>query len=55
LHIVTDDGNVKDSHVEFCIEEAQRSGHPSCERLARELLKMDAQTRAEFLSTDRDS
>jgi hypothetical protein len=49
LHITTDDGNLEDHHVQFCIEEAQRTGHPSCERLAREILAMDMPSRAKLL------
>ena len=49
LHIVTDDNNIEDSHVQFCVEEAQRSGHPSCERLAEALLEMSLEDRAALL------
>lgn len=40
LHIVLDDGNVKDSHVQFCIDYAIEKGHEDCEALARQLLLM---------------
>lgn len=40
LHIVLDDGNVKDRHVQFCIDYAVEKGHAECEALARKLLTM---------------
>lgn len=40
LHVVLDDGNVDDSHVQFCIEQAVESGHLECEALARKLWTM---------------
>lgn len=40
LHIVLDDGNVKDDHVRFCIEQAKEQKCESCLRLAEILLQM---------------
>ena len=40
LHIVLADGNVADSHVQFCIGCAQQDGDAEGERLARVLLSM---------------
>lgn len=40
LHIVLADGNVKDSHVQFCLDEAVADGDEEGARLARLLLKM---------------
>lgn len=34
LHIVLDDGNIKNSHVEFCIKNALEQGHSDCLRAA---------------------
>ncbi len=30
LHILLEDGNVEDHHVEFCAKEAQKAGHSDC-------------------------
>lgn len=40
LHIVLDDGNVEDSHVEFCLNQARRYGDLDGVALAEILLKM---------------
>ena len=40
LHIVLDDGNVNDIHVQACADSARERGHPKCEALARKLLEM---------------
>lgn len=40
LHIVLDDGNVNDSHVKFCIEDAIQNSHETCLELAKLLLSM---------------
>jgi hypothetical protein len=42
LHIVLDDFNVEDSHVEFCIGYARSEGHADCEALSRVLRRMTA-------------
>ncbi len=51
LHIVLDDGNVADSHVQFCVEYAIEKGHKDCEALARKLLSM---TRTQRLKLGRE-
>lgn len=39
-HIVLDDGNVKDNHIEYCLEVAKERNHPDCVRMCELLLKM---------------
>lgn len=36
-HIVLDDGNVRDSDVKFCLEQAMRKGHEDCLELCKAL------------------
>lgn len=40
LHIVLDDGNVKDSHVLLCIEDAEKEGDSDAVELGKMLLCM---------------
>ena len=40
LHIVLDDGNVRDDCVDFCIDAAQEKGHKDCEAVAVALRAM---------------
>ena len=40
LHVVLDEGNVKDSHVQFCIEFAEERGDHDGLILAKLLLRM---------------
>jgi hypothetical protein len=40
LHIVLDDGNVKDSHVQYCIEHAVKNGCTECATLGVLLERM---------------
>ncbi len=40
LHIVLDDTNVADGHVEFCLEKARERGHADCITAAEMLLAM---------------
>jgi hypothetical protein len=40
LHILLDDGNTEDSHAEFCLQEARRTGHLDCIELAGKILGM---------------
>src|SRR5574342_921951 len=40
LHIVLDDCNVEDGCVQFCLEYAQKNGHPDCIALAELLMQM---------------
>lgn len=46
LHIVLDDGNIDDHHVEFCIEEAVSKGDKQGENLARIILSLSRRQRA---------
>jgi len=45
MHIVTDDLNLKDSDIQFCLEQAVPDGCEKCERLARWMLRMSATQR----------
>jgi len=47
LHIVLDDGNVKDSHVLLCIEDAEKSGDSYGAELGRTLMRMTKTQRLE--------
>lgn len=40
LHVVLDDGNVDDSHVRFCIDQASAAGDTEGLRLGMLLLRM---------------
>ena len=40
LHVVLDDGNVRDDDVQYCVDRATERAHPKCETLARLLLRM---------------
>ena len=40
LHIVLDDGNLEDGHIEFCLEEATRNNDTQAVFIARMLLNM---------------
>ncbi len=40
LHLVTDDENVEDSYVQFCLDQAIERGHADCETAARALMRM---------------
>lgn len=53
LHVVLDDGNVKDDDVKFCIEEAQTKGHQDCLELAKILLEMSKTQRKKLGSVKR--
>ena len=49
LHIVTDDGNLEDHHIKWCLEEC--NNHPECEEseigklICNELLKLSMEQR----------
>lgn len=49
LHIVTDDGNLEDHHIKWCLEECNK--HPECEEaelgklICNELLKLSMEQR----------
>lgn len=47
LHVVTDDGNVDDDSIAFCITYAKEQGHPFCEEVARLLLRAPMSMRRE--------
>lgn len=49
LHIVTDDGNIQDKHVDHCVEYAEKMGHRQCHELARLLQSMSVEERAQAL------
>lgn len=51
LHLVLEDRNVKDQHVEFCKREAIRSGDLEGLELARILLQMSKTQRAKIGDT----
>jgi hypothetical protein len=53
LHIVLDDGNVEDSSVKFCIENAQERGDVEGKGLAEILLQMSKTQRAKLPSAVR--
>lgn len=40
LHILLDDGNVKDHHAQFCLEWARKEGHADCIELAEKIVQM---------------
>lgn len=48
LHIVLDDGNLADSHVRFCLDEARKIGDRFGEALASVLLRMSVTQRAKL-------
>lgn len=50
LHIVLDDGNVEDSHVKFCLDEAKEEGCQECVTLAEKLLLMSKTQRRKLYS-----
>ena len=43
LHIVTDDGNVENGHVDFCLRRSRELGHADCIEVA-EMLTLMTQT-----------
>jgi len=46
LHIVTDDGNLEQSNVDFCVQTAIERGHADCLEAARLLAQMSKTQRA---------
>ena len=48
LHIVLDDGNVDDSHVEWCHIKAIDNGHHDCVMLATYVLRMSKTQRTKM-------
>ena len=45
LHIVTEDGNIKDEDVKFCIEWAMKKEHAFCEKVGITILEMPMEVR----------
>ena len=54
LHIVVDDGNVQDSHVRFCLEQAVEQGHEDCEKAASLLLLMSKTQRTKIYKSNKN-
>lgn len=50
LHVVLEDGNVKDSHVEFCLQQALEKGDEEGAALARILLECSQTQRRKIAS-----
>jgi len=50
LHIVTDDGNIEDSHVNLCVCQAEEKGHTDCLALAKMYRKLTVDARAVVLN-----
>ncbi len=48
LHIVLDDSNIHDSHVDFCIAQASASNHDDCLELGRQLRLMSKTQRSKL-------
>lgn len=40
LHIVTDDGNIEDGSVKFCLDQAIKENHTKCIEIAALMLHM---------------
>lgn len=49
LHIITDDGNIRDPDVKFCVEYAKKQGHQLCYEVACAISKMSELERAHLL------
>ena len=54
LHIVLDDGNIKDHHVEFCIKRALDDGDTDGVTLGKEILKLSATQRKKLYLAGKD-
>lgn len=50
LHIVTEDGNLEDGHIQFCLEECEKYGDLRGLFIARSLLAMSMEEREEVYS-----
>lgn len=53
LHIVLDDGNVNDGHVDFCEKTARDSGHEDCLLIAGKLKLMSKTQRIKIYRSAR--
>ena len=51
LHVVLDDENLEDLHVDSCIEFAVKNHHSECELLARAIRQLNEEQRAQLLKT----
>ena len=51
LHILTDDGNVEDSDVAYCLQQARESKHADCIRAAELLMQMTHTQRRKIYRT----
>lgn len=40
LHIVLEDGNLKNHHVQFCVDYAREQDCPTCQRIAADILAL---------------
>lgn len=45
LHIALEDGNLKERHLQFCLQTAIDARHPDCQKVARKMLQMSASQR----------
>ena len=49
LHITLDDGNIEDTHIDFCMENAIKNKHSICLELAQKLKGLSRHARAYVL------
>jgi hypothetical protein len=50
LHIVLDDGNMGNHHLEFCLEEARKNDDPDAVEIALKILDLTATERTKLFS-----
>jgi hypothetical protein len=50
MHIVTDDFNIEDEHVQFCIDYAKRKNHALCLEIGERLLELTEEERRVVLN-----
>ena len=55
LHLVLEDGNIEDRHVNYCLEEAKKAGDEEGAFLARTLLKMTKSQRSRLPGAVREA
>lgn len=53
LHILTDDGNMEESHGQFCLGQARKAGHADCIAAAEALVQMSKTQRKKIYRTRR--
>jgi hypothetical protein len=51
LHIVTDDGNIEQGHVDFCVQQAKDQQHADCLAAAEMLAAMTETQRRKVYAT----